>query len=169
MNDKLKNYITAALFTAVISISAQLVIPLPSGVPLTLQTLAVCLCGYLLKPKYSLLSIFAYLLLGLFGVPVFSYFGGGPAIVFGKNGGFLFGFLFIALFCSISRNKKRVVKIIFGIIGILLCHIIGTIQFSMIFRTAITSSALLVSLPALPKDLACVFISIFISEKLKFN
>ncbi len=169
MNDKLKNYISAALFTAVISISAQIVIPLPSGIPLTLQTLAVCLCGYLLKPKYSLLSVLVYLLLGLFGAPVFSYFGGGPAVLFGKNGGFLLGFIFIALLCSISRHKKRIARIIFGIIGILFCHIIGIIQFSLVFGMPIISSFVLVSLPTLFKDMVCVVISLLISERLKFN
>lgn len=169
MNNKSKDYISAALFAAVISISAQVVIPLPSGLPLTLQTLAVCLCGYLLKPKYSLMSVSTYLLLGLFGAPVFSYFGGGPAVLFGKNGGFLLGFIFIALLCSISRHKNRIVKIILGFTGILFCHIIGVIQFSLVFGMPIISAFLIVSLPTLLKDMVCVFISIFISEKLKFN
>ena len=169
MSTKLKSYVSAALFTAIISVCAQIVFPLPSGIPFTLQTLAVCLCGYLLNAKYSFLSVCVYLLLGLFGVPVFSYFSGGPAILLGKNGGFLFGFILLAFLCSISRNKKRALKIVLGVIGILLCHITGVIQFSIIFGGSVLSSALLISLPTLPKDLLCVLIAVFVSEKIKFN
>ncbi len=174
MKRKTVDYIISALFTAIICISAQMVFLLPSGIPLTLQTLAVCLCGYILNTKYAALSVITYLLLGLFGLPVFSYFSGGPAVLFGKNGGFLFGFIALSICCSIIKHKnKKALKFLMGIIGIFICHIFGIIQFSLVFGTTIVTSFVLVSLPTVFKDLICVIAAFFISEiisrRLKFN
>ena len=104
--------ISAALMCAIIAILAQIAIPMPSGVPITLQTFAVALCGCMLEIRYSLASVAVYLLLGLVGVPVFSGLQAGPGRLFGPTGGFLWGFLIFAFFCSLSskymdRNKDR--------------------------------------------------------------
>ena len=61
-----------ALATALIAVLAQAAVPLPSGVPVTLQTFAVALAGFCQRPRGALLSIAAYLLLGLAGAPVFA-------------------------------------------------------------------------------------------------
>ena len=38
--------VTAALFTAVITVCSQIAIPMPSNLPLTLQTFGIALCWY---------------------------------------------------------------------------------------------------------------------------
>ena len=43
-----KELVTAAVFTAVNIVLAQISIPMPSNVPITLQTHAIALCGYAL-------------------------------------------------------------------------------------------------------------------------
>ena len=63
-----------AMFTAVISILAQISIPLPLGVPLTMQTFAITLAAVVLGAKYSTYSTIIYLLLGAIGVPVLANF-----------------------------------------------------------------------------------------------
>ena len=45
--------ITAALFTAITAVLSQTAIPTPFDVPLTLQTFAVALCGYVLGVKWG--------------------------------------------------------------------------------------------------------------------
>ena len=42
---------TIGMFTAVLAVLSILQIPMPSGVPITLQTLAVAVCGYVLGRK----------------------------------------------------------------------------------------------------------------------
>ena len=75
MRHRLSDLLRAALCTALIAVLAQLAIPMPSSVPITLQTFAIALSGYCLRPKYGLFCMGAYLLLGLAGVPVFAGFG----------------------------------------------------------------------------------------------
>jgi len=44
------------LFAAVIAVTAQIAIPMPYGVPMTLQTLAIALAGILLGAKRGALA-----------------------------------------------------------------------------------------------------------------
>ena len=71
-----------AIFTAIIAIMAQISIPLPGGVPLTLQTLAVPLAGIILGAKRGTLSTLVYILLAMVGVPVLAGLSGGIGVVF---------------------------------------------------------------------------------------
>ena len=81
-----------ALFTALIAILAQISIPLPGGVPLTLQTFAVPLAGLVLGSKRGTIATVVYVLLGAVGVPVFSNFTVGLGIVLVLTGGFIVSF-----------------------------------------------------------------------------
>ena len=77
-----------------IAISAQITIHLPfSPVPITGQTLAVLLTGFVLGKKLGTASIAAYLAQGAAGLPFFSGGRSGLATLLGPTGGYLFGFL----------------------------------------------------------------------------
>ena len=65
------------LFTAVIAVMAQISIPMPMGVPMTMQTFAITLAAVVLGAKLSTISCVVYLLLGAVGVPVLANFSGG--------------------------------------------------------------------------------------------
>lgn len=70
-----------------------LAIPLPPfGVPMTLQTLWVLLAALCIGPRWGLVSMLGYLLVGAVGVPVFSDGSSGLLTVFGQTGGYLLGF-----------------------------------------------------------------------------
>lgn len=79
-----------ALFVALISIGAFLKVPVPV-VPFTLQYLFTMLAGLLLGPTWGMVSVLAYLVLGLMGLPIFAA-GGGPAYLFQPSFGYLIGF-----------------------------------------------------------------------------
>ena len=81
----------AALFAALTAVGAQIRIPFPL-VPLTLQTPFVLAAGLLLGPRGGTLSMTLYLLMGLFGLPVFAG-AGGPQVVLMPTFGFLLGFI----------------------------------------------------------------------------
>lgn len=82
-----------ALFSAIIGIFAQIAIPLPFGVPLTGQTLAIGLAATILGSRHSTYSTILYILLGAIGIPVFAQFTAGLGVVVGPTGGFLIGFI----------------------------------------------------------------------------
>jgi biotin transport system substrate-specific component len=85
----------AALFTALLSVSAYVAIPVGS-VPFTLQVYVVLLAGMVLGPRLGALSVVAYLLLGLVA-PVYSGGTSGLGVLLGPTGGYLFGFIAAAV------------------------------------------------------------------------
>lgn len=102
------------LMTAVTCILGPLSLPLPfSPVPITLTNFAVFLSIYILGMKYGTISLLIYLALGTIGLPVFSSFSGGLGKLAGPTGGYLFGFIFLALihgFLCWDFIKKRLLQ-----------------------------------------------------------
>jgi len=97
--------VKVALALCGLCLSAQVKIPVPGTVvPLTLQSLAVLLAGFLLTPKQAITATLLYLLAGLAGLPVFAYAAG----LFGVTGGYLFGFVAAAWLISMTTRRRPV-------------------------------------------------------------
>ena len=167
LNKNTKSLIFAALFTAVICVFSQIAIPTPV-LPVTLQVFGVCLCGYILRAKFSTLSVLCYILLGSVGLPVFYGFQGGAHHLLSLTGGFIFGFLPLSFCCGIfSNSKSKLLKILFGVLGVLICHLIGVLQFSFISSNGFFESLIIASLPYLLKDIPLCVLAFYIAEFIK--
>ena len=88
--ERTQDFILISLFAALTAIGAYIRIPVPV-VPFTLQFLFTMLAGLLLGGKRGALSVLAYILIGLLGMPVFAG-GGGPTYVLQPTFGYLLGF-----------------------------------------------------------------------------
>ncbi len=162
------NIAVTAVFTALIAVSTFFSFPLPSGVPVTLQTLAVALAGYCLGIKRGVPAVLAYLMLGLVGAPVFSGFNSGVAVLVGKTGGFIVGFISLAAACALAGEiRNKALQIAVGEAGLLLCHLTGVLWFAYLTETGFWAAAVAVSLPFLLKDALCVAGAMLLSLKLK--
>ena len=120
-----------ALMTALICVLAPISIPLPDPIPaITLGTFAVYISAYIIGPWYSSASVLIYILLGIVGLPIFSKSQAGLQVVAGPTGGYMLGYFFITL-CTgwmVKRFEKKIYLHIIGMtVGMLACHIIGTI------------------------------------------
>ncbi len=167
---QLKQITLTAMLTAFICVTGVTSFPTPAGVPLTLQTLSISLCGFLLGAKWGIAATATYILIGAIGLPVFSGFSGGFQHLLGLQGGFIIGFLALSLFCGFSNKfSKKLIKIAFGGVGVICCHLVGVLQLSFISQTPFLSAFLIGSLPFLLKDFACVIIALYLSEFLKRN
>ena len=162
MNKTIKKQILSAFFAAIISVTSLIVIPSPTGIPITLQTFAVSLSGFLLGWKYGTLAIIIYLTIGILGLPVFSGLTGGIGVLFGITGGFLIGFILLTAACGISQNIPQ--KIIFPALGLILCHVIGIFWFVFSTESNISTAITTVSLPYLAKDIISVFAAYIIAQ-----
>lgn len=125
-------------FTALgaVLIAACSQISIPSTIPFTLQTFAVCLVTALLGLKCGFWSVALFILLGAAGVPVFSGFSGGFAVLLGTTGGYIAGFLFTALTVGLSvRRFGRGIPVLLLSMagGILLCYAFGTAWFMAVY------------------------------------
>lgn len=152
-----KTIVTVGMFTAVLAVLSILQIPMPTSVPITLQTFAMALCGYVLGWQSGVAATLLYIVLGTVGVPIFAGMSAGPGVLFGYTGGFIFGFIFLTLLCGISvRRKNPAVKIILGVIGLLICHLLGAVQYAVLAHITIGASLVAVSLPYIVKDVISV-------------
>ena len=80
---------------AAVGVLAQVQIPL-WPVPVSGQTLGVLLVGASLGARRAMVSMVAYLVLGLAGLPLFSGGESGAAMVFAPSFGYIIGFVFAA-------------------------------------------------------------------------
>ena len=152
-----KTIATVGMFTAVLSVLSIMTIPMPSGVPLTLQTFAMALCGFVLEAKKGTISTLLYILLGTIGVPVFAGMTGGPSWLVGYSGGFIWGFIFLTMLCGIGmKQKNAIIRVLIGIAGLAVCHVLGIIQFRVVASTTFAASFFAVSLPFIIKDVVSV-------------
>ena len=120
----------ASAGAALIAVCAWITVPGP--VPFTMQTFAVFMALALLGGKVGTLSIVVYLMIGLFGVPVFAGFAGGPGVLFGPTGGYLLGFLLTGLIYYLMTLRKPDSLLWSGlslILGHLVCYTAGTAWF----------------------------------------
>ncbi len=131
---KTLDLIYMAIGAALITVCSWVTIPLI--VPFTLQTFAVFTVVELLGGKKGCLSILVYILLGAVGLPVFSGFKGGIGVLFGTTGGYIVGFILIALIYQISVNllgNKIYVRVMAMIAGLIVCYAFGTAWFMIVY------------------------------------
>lgn len=149
------------MFTAIAAVISALPIGINIlGVPATLQTFAMAFLGFMLGKKNGTIAVAIYIVMGLAGIPVFNGFTAGPSILFGMTGGFLFGFLALSFLCGLAGETKNIVlKILFSVSGLIICHVIGVLQFAFIMEMNVAASAAAVSIPYLPKDVLSVFLA----------
>ena len=101
-----KTIVTVGMFTAVLAVLSILQIPMPTGVPITLQTFAMALCGYVLGWQSGVAATLLYIVLGTVGVPIFAGMSAGPGVLFGYTGGFIFGFISDIVMWHFCPQKK---------------------------------------------------------------
>lgn len=173
MSSHIKRLTFCALMAALTAVCAQITVPMPNGVPVTLQVFAVALTGYLLGAKYGAVTMLVYLLLGAVGVPVFSQFRGGVYMLVGKTGGYLWGFLPMTAVCglaALSRAKgkwRRALPYLWGVPALLICHLCGTLQVMALAGGGFWALLMVYSVPYLVKDLICVAVAALMAVKLR--
>jgi len=134
-----QHMVLIAVFTAVIVICAQIAIPLPGGVPFTLQTFAIALAGVVLGPAKGTMAVIIYILLGAVGAPVFAHASGGLNIAVAHHtSGFILSFPLISFFAGIGVNKNNRIFLVTGLtIGVVLNLIIGMLYFAWLLPSSL--------------------------------
>ena len=167
---KTKQMVLIALMTAVTCILGPLSIPLPfSPVPISLTNFAIFLAIFVLGMKNGTISFIIYLLLGAVGVPVFSSFRGGLQVLAGPTGGYLIGFIFLALIMGFALDhfdRKLVPTIIGMIIGMVVCYAFGTVWLAKLLSLSFKEGLMMGVIPYLPGDAAKIIIAAIVGPKL---
>ena len=160
----------AAIMAAILCILGPLSIPIPlSPVPITLTNLVIYFTVCLLGWKLGTVSYLVYLIIGLAGLPVFSSFGSGFGKLFGPTGGYLIGFIFMAVICGLFFEKSQNRMMIFAglVLGSLVNYLFGTawlaVQTNLTFYQALWAGVI----PYIPGDLVKILLAVFLAPELK--
>lgn len=169
-NLKTIDYCTTALCAAVIAILAQITIPMPVGIPITLQTFGIAITAILLGKKRGTSAVLIYLLLGGIGIPVFHNFTGGIQSFWGPTGGFLLSFPALSWIIGYGTEKYSSSKTSFffclltGTAFTLLC---GMLFFSMLTGTSLMSAFTTCVLPFLPTTILQMVLAAVVGLRLR--
>lgn len=166
---KIKNIALCGMCAAVLVLCAWIAIP-AGNLSLTLQTFGIFLCLGVLGGKLGALVILVYLLLGAVGVPVFSGFRGGLAVLLDASGGYLIGFLACGLIYWLLTSLFPKKQVFAMIAGLLVCYCIGTFWYYRLYLSAGGSGTLTVillqNLIFLPADLIKMLLARQISKRI---
>lgn len=146
--------VLCGLFAALIAVGAFIRITIPTEpYPFTfsLQWLFVLLAGFLLGAKLGSMSVAAYVIVGLAGVPVFVH-GGGPQYIFRAGFGFLLGFILSAFVIGLlaggadgETKRKRaggfIRLLVAALAGLVVYYIIGTAYYYFMYTCVLETPA----------------------------
>ena len=158
----------SALFATLLGIFSIVSIPLPfSPVPITLQVFIIFLIVNLLGSYYGSLACLVYLLFGLGGLPVFAGATGGPGVLFGPLGGYLFAFPVSAFLGGLvsglvsNSKKKDLVRVtLASAISLVLIYLMGPIWLSVLTGMGLEQAFLIGAVPFIPVDIAKAVLAI---------
>ncbi len=119
-----------ALLAAVICALAPWTIPL-GPIPLSLASLGVYFASCVLDCKHGTAATVVYVLLGAAGMPVFSGGRGGFGVIAGPTGGYIIGYIFLALAGGLlidlfGKEKRAWVYPLAMIAGTVVLYAFGT-------------------------------------------
>lgn len=141
-----------ALMTAAMAVMAQISIPMPLGVPMTMQTFGVTLAAIILGSKRSTVTMVIYLLLGAVGVPVFANFTGGLQKLIGPTGGFLISFPLMAYIIGkgAELREKKGFFVCMLILGTVSNYVVGVVMFCILMKATAAAAFAACVLPFIP-------------------
>lgn len=167
-NFKTKSMVLAALLAAATCVLAQLTLPI-GPVPFTLAVLGVFLMGQLLPPVWALASILVYIFLGLVGIPAFASFSAGPSVLFGTTGGYIFGYIFMAVLPALARANRKLpswVNFFAMLLGLALCYALGTAWFMVLTGNGLAVSLGWCVIPFILPDIAKAVCAVLLAKAL---
>lgn len=164
----IKELVLGGMFAALLAVISQLSIPMPSGMPITIQVFGVALIGVVLGWRLGLLATVTYILIGAVGIPVFANFRGGAGWLFGLTGGYIWAWPVMVGLCGIrpktsSTRLNTALTILFSLFGLAAIEIIGGLQWAALSGEMSISAVFAYAMVAfIPKDTVLTVLAVLI-------
>ncbi len=166
-----KEMALTGLLTAIICVLAPFALNIPiSPVPISLATLAIYFVLTIGGIKLGTISVIIYILLGLVGVPVFASFRSGPSVLLGPTGGYIIGYIFLALVAGFFVQKwpeKILLHVLGMILGTAACYLFGTVWFMISLNYDLLKALAVCVIPYIPGDIAKFVIALLIGTPIR--
>jgi biotin transport system substrate-specific component len=166
-----KEMAVTAVMTAILCVIGPWAIQIPiSPVPITLCSMGIYFALYVLGLKLGTLSVLLYVLLGCFGLPVFTNFSGGIGKLLGPTGGYIIGYLFLALICGffLERFPEKLPLHVLGfVLGTAVLYLFGTLWLGYQLKLTFVAALWAGVIPYIPGDAVKFFLAICTGIPLK--
>ncbi len=170
-----KDITLSAIMLTFLIVCSQIALPI-GPIPITLQTLAVLMIGYLLPLRKAVLVTSLYAIGGLIGLPFFSGFIGGFQSVLLPTFGFILSFILAssvqAWYLLTVKTIETPQLVIAGLLNILITYMIGLPYMAGILNLYMgnnmgaTTILMLGFIPFIPGDLLKLGISVLIAKRI---
>lgn len=165
---KIREMTLAAVAAAIICICAPWKIPV-GPIPITLATFAVYFVSAVLGWRRGTVATAVYVMLGTVGLPVFSGFMGGIHIVTGVTGGYIIGYIPLALITGLFSGAKRhwLMMPLGMILGTAALYVFGTAWYCIAAKSAVLPAVSMCVLPFIPLDLVKIVAATLLAAGVK--
>ena len=102
-----REMVLVGMFAAVLAVISQISLPMPTGVPITIQVFGVALVGAVLGSRLGTTATLVYVLLGAIGLPIFANFSGGISSIVGVTGGYMGMAIYDLALRNPSENREQ--------------------------------------------------------------
>lgn len=170
-----KDVVLIGMFCAVLTAISQISLPMPTGVPVTIQLFGVALVGAVLGWKRAVYTTVVYILLGAVGIPVFSNFRGGLSVLTGVTGGYILAWPVMAALCGINIPSSKLkpgvglmITIALAVISVLIDDAAGGLQWAMLSGDQTLGMIMAYSFIAfIPKDIALAVLGVIMGRQIR--
>ncbi len=170
-----RDVVLTGMFAALLTAISQLSIPMPTGVPITIQAFGVALCGAVLGWKRGALATLVYILLGAVGLPVFANFQGGLGVITSFTGGYILAWPLMAILCGITVSSKKlsgpvnlILSLILAVAGTLIMEAAGGLQWAFLSGEQTFGMIMVYSFAAfIPKDTILTIAAVIVGRQIR--
>ena len=158
---------------AVLTVISQISIPMPTGIPITIQLFGIALVGTILGWKRGAIATLVYILLGCAGLPVFSNFRGGLQCLTGMTGGYILAWPVMAALSGIrvKHSSQMVVllaSIALSVTGLMIVELAGAFQWSLLTSEMSFGAIVAYSFVAfIPKDIVLTVLAVLTGSRIR--
>lgn len=149
-----REMVFTAICTALICILAPISVPV-GAIPVSLGTFAIYFSAALLGGKRGTAAVIVYIMLGMVGLPVFTFMRGGVGVLFGATGGYIIGYIPLAFLTGVFSDMKSKMHwtMPFGmVLGTVVMYTFGTAWYMIMSSSTLAAALLACVVPFLVFD-----------------
>ncbi len=168
-----RNLVLSGMFAAVLAVVSQISVPMPTGVPVTIQVFGIALTGAVLGWRLGVLATMVYILIGAAGLPVFSGFQGGVQVLTGVTGGYILGWPVMAALCGVhllgaSKRAEDILSLALSLTGLMIVEFIGGLQWTLLAGEKSLGAIMAYSFVAfIPKDIVITVLGVLTGRQMR--
>ena len=159
-----------AMMATVTCILGPLSVPI-GQIPISLTNLVIYFTVFVLGIWAGTGSYGIYLPLGAVGLPVFSGFAGGLGKLLGPTGGYLIGFIFMALIggAVIELSHRNIFLTMLGwVVGTAVAYAFGTVWFVYLMKCSVTYALTVCVYPFIGFDIVKIVIATLLGKTVRY-